>query len=481
MASFLIRGADLIDGSGAPRVAADVRVSGDRIEAVLAPGADRSTPAVDADGLVLCPGFIDTHTHDDTLVLRPTVPHPKLVQGVATVVTGNCGLSIAPLGAQRPPPLDELGGEDLRLPDFRSYAALLDAMAPALNVVPLVGHTSLRLKHVKALDRTATGAEIAAMRQELAGALADGAFGLSTGVYYPPARAAGTNELIGVASALRTRPGAPLAMHLRDEADGIDAAIVEALRVGAACGATLVLSHHKVVGVRNHGRTRHTLRTIAAASRHQAVCLDCYPYTASSTTLDPDRVAGGERVLVTWSAPHPRQQGRLLRDIAAEWRVDVREAALRLLPAGAIYFVMADEDVERVLAHPLTMIGSDGLPHDAHPHPRLWGSFPRVLGHYSRDRGLLPLETAVHKMTGLPAQRFGLADRGRVAAGCAADLVLFDPARIRDVASYEQPTARPEGLHALWINGQLVMRDGELRELRAGRRLRPPAQPVRRP
>ncbi|WP_284615377.1 N-acyl-D-amino-acid deacylase family protein [Aquabacterium humicola] len=472
---FVIRGAELIDGSTAPRRAADVAVRDGRIAAVLPPGAAADGPVVDAGGLVLCPGFIDTHSHDDGLLLQETVPHPKLMQGVATVVTGNCGLSLAPLTMAEPPaPLDVLGQHDApRFAAFGDYLARLDAVSPSMNVVPLIGHTNLRLQHVADLVRPADPAECRAMRDDVAAALEAGAFGLSTGVYYPPARAASTDEMVEVAAALKARPGAILAMHLRDEADAIAPAIDEALLVGRSCGATLLLSHHKVIGRRNHGRTRQTLQVIDAAAARQPVCLDCYPYAASSTMLRADRIADADDVLVTWSGPHPEQGGRRLRTIAAEWGMSLEAAARRLMPGGAVYFALSEGDVERVLVHPLTMIGSDGLPHDAHPHPRLWGSFPRVLGHYSRDRGLLPLETAVHKMTGLPAQRFGLAHRGRIAAGCAADLVLFDPARIRDGATYEQPTTRPEGLHALWINGRLVMRDGELQELHAGRRLRP--------
>jgi N-acyl-D-amino-acid deacylase len=234
-----------------------------------------------------------------------------------------------------------------------------------------------------------------------------------------------------------------------------------------------VVSHHKVVGAANHGRTVATLARIDRAARRQAVCLDCYPYEASSTMLDPDKAARTREVLVTWSAAVPAAAGQRLRTLADGWGVGLRAAAERLLPGGAIYFTMDPADVDRVLLHPLTMVGSDGLPHDSRPHPRLWGTFPRVLGHYSRLRGLLPLEAAVHKMTGLPAQRFGIADRGRIAPGLAADLVLFDPAQVADRATYEQPTAPPAGIRAVFVNGQLAMDRGEPLARHAGVRLRP--------
>lgn len=480
--TLVIRGGQLIDGTGGPRRQADVLVSDGTIRAVVPPGTGCAAQVIDARGLVVCPGFIDTHSHDDLLALQAVVPHPKLVQGVTTVVTGNCGISLAPLLCDQPPaPLDLLGKDVFRYDSFEDYLAALDEARPSLNVVPLIGHTTLRIRHVGDLGRPATDVEIGRMRDEVSKALDAGAFGMSTGVYYPPARAATTDELIGVCAALRGRRSV-LAMHIRDEGDHIDASVEEALRVGAASQAHLVFSHHKVVGPRNHGRTRQTLRTIEEAARLQSVCLDCYPYEASSTMLCPDRAAQVENVLITWSKTHPEHSGRRLNDIAAAWGVGLREAAQRLVPGGAIYFALAADDVERVLAHPLVMIGSDGLPHDRHPHPRLWGTYPRVLGHYSRDRGLMSLETAVHKMTGLPAQRFGLADRGIVAEGRAADLVVFDPAQVRDNASYDDPAQAPSGIHAVLVNGRLAFSQGEHLDVHAGRRLvRTPAPPESQP
>lgn len=264
-----------------------------------------------------------------------------------------------------------------------------------------------------------------------------------------------------------------LAMHIRDEGDDIDAALREALAVGAASDANLVLSHHKVVAPKNHGRTRQTLEAIERAAREQSVCFDCYPYVASSTSLSVDKAARVQNVLITWSEPHPERSGTSLRSTADAWGVGLREAAQRLVPGGAIYFALSEEDVERVLAHPLSMIGSDGLPHDRHPHPRLWGTFPRVLGYYSREKRLMPLEAAVRKMTSLPAQRFGLKGRGVIAAGNAADLVVFDPLYVRDGASYAAPEEPPLGIHAVLVNGTLAMSKGTQVDSHAGRRLAP--------
>jgi N-acyl-D-amino-acid deacylase len=477
-AGLVIRGGDVIDGTGKLRYAADVVVQGGLISAVVPRGGATARRVIDARGLVVCPGFIDSHSHDDQLVLEPRARQPKLAQGVCTVVTGNCGISLAPLlHSNPPPPLDLLGPGTGRYGTFAAYIAALDAAPPGINVVPLVGHTSIRVNQVDDLERTATADEIAAMHAEVAKALDAGAFGLSTGVYYPPARAASTAELMGVCAALRGR-NAVLAMHIRDEGDNVDAAIQEALDVGGQCGANLVLSHHKVVGRHNQGRTVQTLGLVDAAARSQSVCMDCYPYEASSTMLSAAKAAQTGNVLISWSQPHPEQAGRTLKSIAGSWDMSLLDAAQRLMPGGAIYFSMAGEDVDRVLQHPLTMIGSDGLPHDARPHPRLWGTFPRVLGHYSRDRGLFPLETAVHKMTGLPARRFGLRGRGVIAPGNAADLVIFDAREIRDNATYGQPDNAPTGIVAVLVNGQLAMWQGEPTQVSAGRRLRPGGGPA---
>lgn len=472
MFDLLIAGGTVIDGSGAPRRRADVGVRGNRIAAV-GDLADAPAPVrIDACDRIVAPGFIDAHTHDDALLLAPPAAHPKLLQGVTTVVTGNCGISLAPLHTDAPPaPLDILGRHAFRHRRFGDYLDALDAQSPATNALCLVGHTTLRAATMADLLRPADAHERAAMRALLAEALAAGAAGLSTGVYYPPARAATADELIDIGAPLRGGRGV-LAMHLRDEGDAIEPALDEAFAVAAALAVPLVCSHHKLVGLRNHGRSRDTLARIERAARLQPVCLDCYPYVASSTMLLPERVAGAREVRITWSAPQPAAAGRLLSDLARERGESLEQTARALQPGGAVYFAMAEEDVDRILAHPLTMIGSDGLAHDRAPHPRLWGSFPRVLGHYVRERGLLSLEAAIHKMTTLTAQRFGLTDRGALRAGAMADLVIFDPQRVRDRATYDAPCAPPAGIDAVFVNGVCAARDGVCIDLHAGRVLR---------
>ncbi|MGE0260681.1 MAG: amidohydrolase family protein, partial [Alphaproteobacteria bacterium] len=246
----------------------------------------------------------------------------------------------------------------------------------------------------------------------------------------------------------------------------------ESFHVGETAGVPVVISHHKVSGVGNFGRTQETLPKIAAAMRRHEIGLDAYPYIASSTVLRTQRIEDALRVMISWSKPHPEQAGRDLADIARDWGVDIIGATERLQPAGAIYWMMDEADVRRVLAFDNTMIGSDGLPHDIHPHPRLWGTFPRVLGHYCREVGLFGLETAVRKMTGLPAARFGLAGRGVVRAGAWADLCVFDAETVIDRATFAEPTLPAAGIDHVFANGRLVWSEGKSTGERPGRALR---------
>jgi N-acyl-D-amino-acid deacylase len=455
---LIVRDATIFDGTGGPRTRGDVGVNGDRIVAVGDLSAASGTREVMAEGRALAPGFIDAHTHDDRAVLcGPECMTCKMSQGVTTVVVGNCGISLSParMASAPIPPLDLLGDQSWwRFGSFGEYAEALRRTPAPVNTVALIGHMVLRIEAMGGdVQRPATDAEAERMRRRLAESLAEGASGLSTGLYYPPSKAAPTDEVIAVASALRAA-GGMYVTHMRDEADGVLDSIEESLQIGGASGVPIVISHHKCSEPQNHGRSTETLAAIGRGAARQAVGFDVYPYSASSTVLLPSHLRPDVPVQVTWSVPHPEHAGRMLTDIAAEWGVSEHEAAGRLLPAGAIYYGMDEADVRRIMAHPLGMIGSDGLPHDVFPHPRLWGTFPRVLGHYARDVGLFSLETAVHKMTGLTAATFGLVDRGVIRQGAYADLVLFDPAKVRDAADFTTPTKPAEGIVETWVNGQ---------------------------
>lgn len=469
---LLLHGALIVDGTGStPAWPGDLLLRDGRIAALgttLHRDLDPALPRRDAAGLALAPGFIDAHSHDDAALITTPAMTPKLSQGVCTVVTGNCGISLVPLTSTEPPaPMNLLAREQFRYASFASWRAAVDAAEPAVNAVALVGHTALRLRCMGELGRAATPAERDAMGELLDAAMREGAAGLSSGTFYAPAAAADPAELSALAR-VAARHGGVYAVHLRDEMAGVLDAIQEAADCAHEAGLPLILSHHKCAGRAHWGRSLQTLALIERLAERQALGLDVYPYLAGSTVLREDLADGQTPIRLTWSEAHPELAGRWLADIAAEWGLSEPEAVARLQPGGACYFQMSDEDVTRILSHPLAMIGSDGLPHDRFPHPRLWGAFPRVLAHYGRERGLLTLEQAVHKMTGLTAQRFGLRDRGVLRTGAAADLVLFDPTRFADRADYAAPTLPAEGLDSVWVNGRLAWHQGRLLA-RAGR------------
>ncbi|WLW58872.1 D-aminoacylase [Achromobacter aegrifaciens] len=460
-ADFIVAGATLVDGTGGPARQGDLAVHDGRIAAVGNFAHPAGVPVIDAGGLALAPGFIDSHTHDDGYLLAHPDMLPKVSQGITTVVTGNCGISLAPLaGTAIPQPLDLLGPAELfRFSSFRAWMDALRATPAAVNVAPLVGHTTLRVAVMDDTSRAADADERAAMRALLQEALDAGAFGVSTGTFYPPASAAPTDEIIDVCAPLRGRPGV-YATHLRDEADHIVPAMEEALLIGRELDCRVVFSHHKLAGERNHGRSRETLDLISRAAATQAVCLDCHPYPATSTMLRLDRARLASRTMITWSKGYPEATGRDFSEVMAELGLDDEAAVARLAPAGAIYFLMDPADVGRIFSHPLTMVGSDGLPFDPHPHPRQWGTFTNVLRAMVREQRLLTLETAIHKMTGLAADQYGIGERGLLREGYHADLVLFDPATVTDVATFSAPIQASQGIQAVWVNGRQVW-DGE--------------------
>jgi len=455
---LIFRNATVFDGSGAPRFTADVGVANDRIAAVGDLGAATADRDIDATGKALAPGFIDAHTHDDRAVLcGAECMLCKMSQGVTTVVVGNCGISLSPVRMRsRPiPPLDLLGDESWWTFDsFGAYAERLARDPAPVNTCALIGHMSLRVEAMAGdTQRAATDKEAAHMQRRLAEALAQGASGFSTGLYYPPNMMAPTAEVIAVAEALRAAGGLYVT-HMRDEGRDVLLSIEETLQIGRAVDVPVVISHHKCAMPENYGRSVESLPRIEAGARQQQVAFDVYPYRAGSTVLMPQRLRPDVAVQVTWSVPHPEMAGRMLDDIARDWATTPAEAAERLLPAGAIFFQMDEQDVQRIMRHDLAMIGSDGLPHDAYPHPRLWGTFPRVLGHYARDLGLFPMEHAVRKMTGHTAEVFGLVDRGVIRTGAYADLVLFDPATVGDTATFDAPTLPADGILETWVNGR---------------------------
>jgi len=472
---ILFAGGDVIDGTGSARVRADVAVTGDRISAIGDLSEMKFGRKVDASGRIVAPGFIDVHTHDDNLLFRDPDMTPKTSQGVTSVVVGNCGVSLAPLvlgDEPPPPPMDLLGDSgDYRYERFGDYLDTLDETPAAANAAFLIGHSTLRLGAMSDVTRPANAGEIDAMAKVVDEAMQSGATGFSTGLIYAPNKAAPTDEIVALAQAA-SDGGGIYVTHMRNEGAEIDKSLDETFEIGRRANLPVVVSHHKCAGKPNHGRSGETLARFDKAGETQKVGLDVYPYTAGSTVIMVEMVDVAERVIITWSEARPEFAGRDLAEIAKELGCSDKDAAAQLIPGGAIYFMMSEEDVQRILAYPNSMVGSDGLPHDSHPHPRLWGTFPRVLGHYARDLGLLTLEDAVRRMTGLSAEQFGLKDRGVLRQGAFADITLFDPATIIDSATFEQPMTPAAGIDMVMVNGDIIREQGRVTGARPGKTLR---------
>ncbi|GAA2793907.1 D-aminoacylase [Saccharopolyspora taberi] len=511
--TVLLTGALLADGTGAPLRPADVLVERGRITAVEAPGAlPRTTPERDLTGLVLAPGFIDVHSHADNAPLLTDHDTTKIHQGVTTEVVGNCGFSLAPASPAHTgtlaaflqrifPPLD------IGWSGFHDLFARTDSAGHVTNQCPLVGHGTLRIAAMGMTDAAPDDQAMNAMRTALEEGMTAGAFGLSSGLIYPPAVFSTTGELTRLAQVLG---GDGLyATHMRDEGAHLLDAIDEALHIGATAGRTH-LSHLKAAGPENWGKVRPALTRIEQAREAgHTVAQDVYPYTASSTMLTatlPDRFLADEadvildrlttaegraeladanrdrdwtRILVATTASH-RFEGRTIAELAAEQDIPPIDALIGVLVgeqlrAAMISFSMHEDDLADALADQHTMIGSDGLPPGTggKPHPRLYGTFPRVLGRYCRDRGVLSLPEAVRRMTSLPAQSFRIPQRGLVAPGYVADLVAFDATTVTDVGDYHDPVHQPTGIPWVAQAGHTVVDQGEYLGTRRGQRLTP--------
>ncbi len=291
--------------------------------------------------------------------------------------------------------------------------------------------------------------------------------GLSSGLAYASAKQATADEVMRLAQVLGQYNGI-YTTHMRTEFEEILSAMEEAFETGQFAKVPVVISHLKCAGAGNWGRTVEVVDLMEKASQHQDVSCDCYPYSASSSTLDLNQVTEEIDIFITWSKSQPHFAGKMLKQIAKEMGLSLMEAAKALQPAGAVYHCMDENDVKRVLKYRLTMVGSDGLPNDPHPHPRLWGTFPKVLGHYCREEKLFSLQEAIHKMTGMSAQRYNLNERGVIKQGAFADLVLFNPRTVKDTATFENPISLAQGIERVFVNGILAYFNGQVSKHRNG-------------
>ena len=524
---LLIRGARIVDGSGAPWFLGDVRVSGDRIAAVGAQLPDEGADVLEAAGRYLAPGFIDAHTHDDLMFLREPERLEKAIQGVTTIVVGNCSFSLYPKAPAQSDALRRhfgaLLGETSEaeiFADFAGYKMALETNGIALNLVSLVGHGALRIAVMGYDERAPTPAELAEMQRLLARDLAAGAAGLSLGLVYPPSAFARTGELAALAETVAAHQ-AVLTAHVRSYEAELIPAVDEFLALLKSSGAQGLLSHLQSAGKPNWGGVGRAIKRLEAARLEGVdVSFDMYPYPAGSSTilqlLPPTAQSGGIDALIgrlqdpvaraglrqaveegdgrngTWPSKvkligwnnvrisgvgQPdlkRFEGKAMDAAAAEAGLAPFDFLADLVTRDGgqttiVMFQLGEDDLRAAFTHPLHMVGSDSLPRPGtRPHPRAYGTFPRVLGKLARDEGWLGLEDAVRRMTSIAAQRFGLMDRGLVRPGLAADLVLFTP-DLADLASFDSPTELASGIDRVWVAGETILADGKPTGRRPGR------------
>ena len=486
MHDLVIRNARILDGLGGDASAGELAIDGERIAAVGEVGPGREE--IDAAGACLAPGFIDTHAHDDGAFLRYPGMEFKLAQGVTTVVNGNCGFSAIPADPQADAVAASggiLAGLDGTFADLEGYFDAVLHKQPAINNMMLVGHNTVRSLVMGDAKRAPDARELREMQDHVTRALEQGACGFSSGLIYRPGRYSETEEVAALAAMARPYQ-ALYTTHMRNEADRLLEAVDEAIRIAGEGGVHLHISHHKSAGRGNWGKVVDSLRRVdAAIAEGQEITLDVYPYTAGSGrmieyfNLDAPSEELAEVIRIASCPAFREYEGRMLPDIARDLGLGLAETVRHVLlaPKGdrtiCIQFIIDEADVETNLAHKDMMVGSDGIPDlRGRPHPRLFGTFPRVLGYYVRERGILSLPEAVRRMTSVAADTFGLVDRGRIAEGCYADLVLFDPAEVKDLATYDDPKLEPAGISQVIVNGRVAFADSVHTGVGAGQMLR---------
>jgi N-acyl-D-amino-acid deacylase len=486
---IVIRNGTIVDGTGRPKFTADVAIQGDRIVAIGSVAGD-ARQIIDATGRMVVPGFIDVHSHDDFALLDRPLCDFKLMQGVTTEVVGNCGFGAAPANATYKNFVRSFGAllfgplGDFSWETTEEFYRALEMRPASVNVASLVPHAAVRCCVLGVENRAPSTPELAKMRDLIRRGMEAGAVGMSTGLFYVPGMYAKTEEVIALAQVV-AEYGGLYATHMRDEADHLLDSINETLRIGEEAGIPVQISHHKAMGRKNWGRVSESLALVEQArTRGLEVTSDAYPYTAGSTTLAALERGGAlaqvspADVLIA-SMPHRHEyEGKTLEEICQLTGKPLQKTVAELLAQEgegivAVIFGMDEADVRHVLAHPTTMIGSDGIPSvEGKPHPRLYGTFARVLGTYTREERLLTVEDAVFRMTGLPTQKFRLTDRGVVRVDAYADLVVFDPQVIADIGTYQAPRRYPPGIDYVLVNGKVTADHGRHTGERNGRVVR---------
>lgn len=528
---LIIRSGTVIDGTGSEPFVSDVGIRGERIVAIGDLHAASAPCTLEAAGLCVAPGFIDIHTHSDISLLYNPQQTSALSQGITTQVVGNCGIAMGlvteePIFAYERRWLAPYGIRVTWGGRLSRFYERVQEQGSATHIIPQVAHGTLRKRVMGMERRPPTPAELGRMRELMEQAIEDGAWGFSTGLEYAPGSYAKTDEIIELAK-VAARYGLFYSTHLRDEADGLIEAVQEALRIGEEAGIRVQLSHHKADGERSWGLVQRTLQMVEEArARGLDVMLDQYPYDAYLTSLltgilpdwategGPDAVverlrntamrqqiiteilarhpdwdsttegSHWERVVIAVARNNRDLQGKSILRIARERHCHPVDAVLDILIeehtfVSAARFTLSEEDVRTVLRHPLTMIGSDAIATAPmgkmsvdRVHPRNYGTFPRVLGRYVRELRVLSLPEAVHKMTGLPAQRLGLHDRGVLHEGAIADITVFNPLTVQDTATFAEPHQLPLGIEYVLVRGKVALEHGAPTGVLAGEVLR---------
>jgi N-acyl-D-amino-acid deacylase len=484
---LLIRNGTVIDGTGCPGFSADVAIETDRIVVVGAVNRP-AKHTIDAAGRIVAPGFIDVHAHDDFALLDRPLCDFKILQGVTTEVIGNCGFGAAPAGAAYKAYIRDFGAQlfgplgSFSWETTSEFFQMLEAHPASVNVAALIPHAAVRYTVLGADKRPPAAQELARMQDLVREGMEAGAVGLSTGLYY--LSYTNTEEVIALARVV-AEYGGLYATHMRNEAGRLLESISETLRIGEEAGVPVQISHHKAMGRENWGRVKDSLMLIEQArARGVDVSSDAYPYTAGSTTLSALAKGGSLElvspadVLIASTSTRHEYEGKTLEELRRLLGRPLKETVDQILAEEgegvvAVIFGMDESDVRRVLAHPTTMIGSDGIPSvEGKPHPRLYGTFARVLGTYARDERLFSLEDAVYRMTGFPAHKFRLTDRGVIRVGAYADLVIFDAQTIAEGGTYQDPRHYPFGIDYVIVNGKVTVDRSTHTGERNGRRLR---------